>query len=88
MVFPCDTTRLFIMDFSLALQFFALMLSLISIALAPFVMRCDPVPVRSIVRIDVLPHTPWPGVLTRAGAVCLLASFVALLTGCYLLLVT
>ncbi|MCI0151966.1 hypothetical protein KNO81_39720 [Paraburkholderia sediminicola] len=74
------------MDFALTLQFFALMLSLISIALVPFVMGRDPVPVRSIVRIDVLPPPQWPGVLTRVGVACLLASFVVLLTGCYLLL--
>ena len=74
------------MDFALTLQFFALMLSLISIALVPFVMGRDPVPVSSIVRIDVLPHPEWPGLLTRVGAGCLLASFVVLLAGCYLLL--
>ncbi|MGF6604890.1 hypothetical protein P3T23_009646 [Paraburkholderia sp. GAS448] len=88
MVFPRGTILLSIMDFSLALQFFALMLALISIALVPVVMRRDPAPVRSIVRIDVLPHPEWPGLLTRVGAGCLLASFVVLLAGCYLLLAT
>ncbi|MCI0152225.1 hypothetical protein KNO81_41195 [Paraburkholderia sediminicola] len=74
------------MDFSLALQFFALMLVLISIALVPIVIRRDPVAVSSTIRIDMLPRTRWPGLLTQVGVVSLLASFVMSLGVCHLLL--
>jgi hypothetical protein len=85
-VVPCDTPRLSIMDYSLALQFFALMLVMIGITLVPIFIRRDPVPVRSIIRIDMLPRTRWPGLLTRVGVVRLLASFVMLLgVSCLLL---
>lgn len=75
------------MDYSLALQFFALMLLLICMALVPFVMRRDPVPVRSIVQIDVLPRSQWPGTSMRVGLAGLIASFALLLAGCYLVLI-
>jgi len=74
------------MDFSLALQFFTLMLLLICIALVPFVMRHDPAPVRSIVEIGVLPRPQWPGLFTRVGSAGLIASFAVLLAGCYMVL--
>lgn len=75
-----------IMNYSFALQFFALVLLLISIALVPFVMRRDPVPTPSVVQMDMLPHTQWPGLLTRIGVMGLLTSFVVLLAACCLLL--
>jgi hypothetical protein len=76
-----------IMDFSFALQFFSVVLSLICIGLVPVVARRDPAPVKSVVQIDALPQPHWPGLLTRAGVASLLVSFVLLLAGCYLLLV-
>jgi hypothetical protein len=74
------------MDYSLALRFFVFMLTLICIALVPFIARRDPAPVAHIVRIDALPCAQWPGRVTRAGVVCLLASFVLLLALCEFLL--
>ncbi|CAD6559787.1 hypothetical protein LMG24235_06761 [Paraburkholderia sabiae] len=78
--------RLPLMDLSFALQFFAAMLTLICITLTVVVMRIDPAPTPTIVRIRGLRRRRWPCVLTRAGLACLLASFVLLIAGCYLLL--
>ncbi|MEM5371676.1 hypothetical protein V4C53_37410 [Paraburkholderia azotifigens] len=78
--------RLSLMDLSFALQFFAAMLTLICITLTAIVMRVDPAPTPAIVRIRGLRRSRWPCVLTRAGLACLLASFVLLIAGCYLLL--
>lgn len=74
------------MDYTLALRFFAVMLTILCLALATFMMRQDPLPVESSIQIDGLPRTQWPGVLTRSGIVCLLASFVLLLMACNFLL--
>lgn len=74
------------MDLSFALQFFAAMLTLICVVLGTIVMRIDPAPMPTIVRIHGLRRSRWPCMLTRAGLACLLASFVVLLAGCYLLL--
>ncbi|WP_239483069.1 hypothetical protein [Paraburkholderia sp. C35] len=85
-----NTYRLLLplMDLSFALQFFAAMLTLICIVLGSIVMRADPAPTPTIVRIHGmrLPRSRWPCVMTRAGLACLLASFVVLIAGCYLLL--
>lgn len=74
------------MDLPLALQCFAVMLTLICIALVPFVIRHEPKPMPRIVSIAILPRCQWPGVLTRAGIVCLLVSFALLIAACCLLL--
>lgn len=80
--------RLPLMDLSFALQFFTAMLILICVALSAVVMRADPAPTPTIVRIRGMRRSKWPCVVTRAGLTCLLASFVLLLGGCYLLLTT
>jgi hypothetical protein len=74
------------MDYSFALKFFAVVLALLSIALVPFFVRRDPAPVRSIVRIEALPRPQWPSLMTRVGSAAMLASFVLLIGGCYLLI--
>jgi hypothetical protein len=74
------------MDYSFALKFFAVVLALLSIALVPFFVRHDPAPVRSIVRIEALPRPQWPSLMTRVGSAPMLASFVLLIGGCYLLI--
>jgi hypothetical protein len=75
------------MDYSFALKLFAVMLAILSISLVPFFMYRDPAPVRSVVRIEALPRPQWPGLITRMGSATLLASFVLLIGGCYLLIV-
>jgi len=67
-------------------QVFSFVLVLFCIALVPFFVRRDPAPVPSIVSIKALPRPKWPSVVTRAGTVTLLASFVLLVGGCYLLI--
>jgi hypothetical protein len=74
------------MDYSFALKFFAVVLALLSIALVPFFVRHDPAPVRSIVRIEALPRPQWPSLMNRVGSAAMLASFVLLIGGCYLLI--
>jgi hypothetical protein len=74
------------MEFSFALKAFAVVLALFCIALVPFFIRRDPAPVRSIVHIEALPHPLWPSLLTRLGSATLVASFVLLVGGCYLLI--
>jgi hypothetical protein len=72
------------MELSFALKFFSFVLALFCIALVPFFVRRDPAPVPSIV--EALPRPKWPSLVTRAGTVTLLASFVLLVGGCYLLI--
>jgi hypothetical protein len=74
------------MDLSFALQFFAAMLTLMCITLGAIIMRRDPAPMPTIVRIEGMRRSAWPSVVTRAGLACLLASFALLVGGCYLLL--
>ncbi|MEM5435404.1 hypothetical protein [Paraburkholderia diazotrophica] len=74
------------MDLLFTLQFFAAMLALICVALGIILMRIDPAPMPTIVRIHGMRRSKWPCVVTRAGLVCLLASFALLVGGCYLLL--
>ncbi|SDG60378.1 hypothetical protein [Paraburkholderia phenazinium] len=74
------------MDFSFALKSFSVVLALFCIALVPFFVRRDPAPVHSIVHIEALPRPEWPSLLTRMGSATLLASFVLLVGGCYLLI--
>lgn len=74
------------MNYSIALRFFVIVLTLISIALVPIVMRREPAPVAGMPSIQVLPRPQWPGILTRAGFICMLASFVMLLMFCAFLL--
>ena len=78
------------MEFSFALKFFSFVLALFCIALVPFFVRRDPapvpVPVPSIISIEALPRPQWPSLVTRAGTITLLASFVLLVGGCYLLI--
>jgi hypothetical protein len=75
-----------VMDLSFALKFFSFTLALFCIALVPFFVRRDPAPVPSIVSIEALPRPKWPSLVTRMGTVTLLASFVLLVGGCYLLI--
>jgi hypothetical protein len=72
-------------NYTIALRFFVVMLTVLSIVLAMLVMRRDPVPVKSIIQIDALPRMHWPSILVRAGGVCLIASFVLILLICDLL---
>ena len=74
------------MELSFALKAFSVVLVLFCIALMPFFVRRDPAPVHSVVSIEALPRSQWPSLITRMGAVTLLASFVLLIGGCYLLL--
>jgi uncharacterized membrane protein len=74
------------MDLSFALQFFAAMLTLICVALSIVVVRLDPTPMHTIVRIHGMRRARWPARVTRAGLVCVLASFAVLVGCCYLLL--
>ena len=83
------------MDYSLALRFFVIILTLISIALVPIAMRREPALITGMSGmsgmscmpgIQVLPRPQWPGILTRAGFICMLASFVMLLMFCAFLL--
>jgi len=76
------------MDLSFALQFFAAMLTLICIVLSVVVLRIEPVPMPVIMRIHGMRRSEWPARLTRAGIVCVLASFTILLGCCYWLLTT
>ena len=76
------------MDLSFALQFFVAMLALICIFLGMVIARLDPTPMPVIVRIHGMRRSKWPARLTRAGIVCVLASFTVLLGCCYLLLTT
>lgn len=73
------------MNYTIALRFFVIMLTVLSVLLATLVMRRDPIPVHSIVRTDVLPRRQWPSILVRTGAVCLIASFLLILMICDLL---
>jgi hypothetical protein len=72
-------------NYAIALRFFVVMLTVLSVLLATFVVRRDPLPVRSIVRIDALPRLQWPSILVRTGTACLIASFVLILMICALL---
>ncbi|MEW6341567.1 MAG: hypothetical protein AB1704_12900 [Pseudomonadota bacterium] len=74
------------MEFSFALKAFSIVLALFCIALVPFFIRRDPAPVHSIVQIEALPRPAWPSLLTRMGSATLVASFVLLAGGCYLLI--
>jgi len=74
------------MDYSLVLHLSILILALMCLALAPVIARRDPAPLVRIVRIDTLPREQWPGLMTRAGFICLLAAFVLLLLACELML--
>ncbi|MBC8732856.1 hypothetical protein [Paraburkholderia sp. UCT2] len=74
------------MDYTLALRFFAVMLTVLCLPLATLMVRRDPLPASSTIRIDALPRAQWPAVLTRTGIGFLLASFVLLLMACCLLL--
>jgi hypothetical protein len=73
-------------DYTLALRFFAVMLTIMCITLATFMVRRDPLTVKSSIQINVLPRAQWPDALTRMGAVYLFASFVLLLMACNFLL--
>lgn len=73
-------------DYALPLRFFAAVLTLLCITLAVFLVQRDPLPVKSTIQIDAVPRSQWPGVLTRTGVVCLLASYVLLLMACNVLL--
>jgi hypothetical protein len=72
-------------NYTIALRFFVVMLTVLSVVLATLMMRPDPVPVRSIVRIDALPRLQWTSILVHTGAACLIASFVLILMICDLL---
>jgi hypothetical protein len=73
-------------DYTLALRFSAVMLTVLCLLLATLIGRRDPLPLESKIRIDTLPRARWPAILTRAGIVCLLGSFVLLLMACCTLL--
>ncbi|GAB2911684.1 hypothetical protein GCM10027093_57580 [Paraburkholderia jirisanensis] len=75
-----------IMDFSFALRFFTMMLTLICIALIPLAIRREPAPHPVVVSLAALPRTRWPGRLAGAGVACLLASFAMLAAAACVLL--
>ncbi|HYS64174.1 MAG TPA: hypothetical protein VEN30_10240 [Paraburkholderia sp.] len=74
------------MNVYLTLETLVVALALLCVALMPVSIRIDPGLARRIVQLDRLPGTRWPKLLTRAGLVCLLASFVLLLIACYYIL--
>jgi hypothetical protein len=74
------------MELSFALKSFSLVLALFCIVPVPFFVRRDQASVPSIISIEALPRPKWPSLVTRAGTVALLAMFVVLVGGCYLLL--
>ena len=74
------------MDYTLALRFFAVVLTILCITLTTLMVPRDPLPVKSTIQIDVLPRAQRLGVLTRTGVVCVRMSFVLLLMVCNLLL--
>jgi hypothetical protein len=74
------------MDFSFALRFFALMLTLICIGLIPLAIRREPAPHPVVVGLAALPRAKWPGRLAGLGVACLLASFAMLATAACVLL--
>jgi hypothetical protein len=74
------------MDYSLVLHLSILILALMCLALVPVIARRDPAPLVRIARIDALPREQWPGLMTRAGFVCLLVAFILLLLACELML--
>ena len=76
------------MDLSFALQCLSAILTFTCVLLGAIVMRIDPMPMPTILHVHGMRRSRWPCVLTRAGLACLLASFVLLIAGCYLLLTT
>jgi hypothetical protein len=74
------------MDFSFALRFFALMLTLICILLVPLAIRREPAPHPIVVSLVTLPRSKWPGRLAGVGVACLLASFALLAAAACVLL--
>jgi hypothetical protein len=74
------------MNVSLALQAFAVALALLCVAFVPVTIRRDLGLSQRIVRIDTLPRTRWPFLLTRIGAACLLVSFALLVFACLYIL--
>jgi hypothetical protein len=78
------------MDFSFALRFFAVMLTLICIALISLAVslttRREPHPHPLVASVAAVPHARWPAVLTGAGVALLLVSFAMLAAaGCAVL---
>lgn len=69
-----------------ALRILAVALAVLCAVLVPVAIRRDPGLARRIVRMDALPFSRWPNLLTRIGVACLLLSFALLLAGCYYLL--
>jgi hypothetical protein len=74
------------MNVYLTLETLAIALALLCVALMPASIRIDTGLARRIVPLDRVPGMRWPALLTRAGLVCLLASFVLLLVACYYIL--
>lgn len=74
------------MDYTIALRFFAIMLTILCVTLATFLVRHDPLPVNSTIQIAALPRAQWSSILTRTGVMCMIASFVLLLAVCSFLL--
>ncbi|NML34763.1 hypothetical protein [Paraburkholderia antibiotica] len=67
------------MNYTFALRFFAVMLTVLSAVLATLVIRRDPMPVCDMASIGALPRMRWPGIWMRTGVVCLCASLVLIL---------
>ncbi|OLL27433.1 hypothetical protein BTH42_33065 [Burkholderia sp. SRS-W-2-2016] len=74
------------MDYTFALRFFAILLTILCITLATFLVRGDPQPVKRKIQIEPFPPAQWPEVYTRVSIGCLLMSLVLLLMACVFLL--
>jgi hypothetical protein len=73
------------MDFTFALHLFAVLLTILCIALVPFVLRRDPPPDCSLPLPPPARRSKWPSVLTRISALGMLASLFLLLAVCRML---
>jgi len=81
--FRIDLFKRPIMEFTVALETFAVALALLCVALVPVALRRDPGLARPIIRIDGLRRPRWPNLVTRAGIACVLVSFALLLAACF-----
>ncbi|OLL27429.1 hypothetical protein BTH42_33045 [Burkholderia sp. SRS-W-2-2016] len=73
------------MDLILALRIVAVVLTVACLSIATLMVQHDLLSVTSTTPIEVLPRARWPAILTRAGMMCMLASFVLILWICFLL---
>jgi hypothetical protein len=66
-------------DYTFALRFFAILLTILCVTLATFVIRREEMPTKSELKMDALPPMQAHDLRTRTAIACLLASFVLLL---------